>query len=276
MKPLYLLTALAALAFPAALYAQTPSCDALTGDAKKVAQEVMRTAYPYDCCDDTIAACIAAHSHCTLPARLANETCRLAAAGTSARDIRHILDQRALTMASPDAPAKIALEPGHLWGNPDAKVVLSIYLCGRCPYCSRHVPALVRALEQSPLRDKVALNLRLFPIKSHDNSTPAALAIEAAAQLGKAWPFLLSVYEHFDSYSNENLVTWARELGIDETAFASKNQDAAVRDKVITSKKEGLTNGVESTPTFFLNGHRVLGTFDVESMISMLEEAAGL
>ena len=115
--------------------------------------------------------------------------------------------------------------------------------------------------------------MRLFPIKSHDNSTPAALAIEAAAQMGQAWPFLIKVYQNFDAYQNENLAIWAKELGMDETKFNQLSQDAATRNIVVSSKKEGLSNNVESTPTFFLNGHKIQGTFDVDSMLSMLEEA---
>ena len=253
--------------------AQSASCDGLSPEAKAVAQNVMDTAYSYACCDDTISACLKSDPSCKLPKLLAAEACRLAGAGKSAADIKHIFDQRAMSMSSLGKAAVIEKRTEHLWGNPNAKVVVSIYLCGRCPYCSRHVPALIEALEKSPLKDKVPLNLRMFPIKSHDNSTPAALGIEAAAQLGKAWPFLLKVYKNFDSYTNENLVVWAKELGLDEAAFSQKMQESAVRDIVVNSKKEGLVNNVESTPTFFINGHKVQGTFDVQSMLSMIEEA---
>ncbi|MBO4351350.1 MAG: thioredoxin domain-containing protein [Proteobacteria bacterium] len=273
MKLTTLLFTVITLLWCAQASAQTPGCDALSGDAKAVAQSVLTTAYPYACCDETIAACLKSAPSCKLPKLLANETCRLAAAGKSAQDIKHILDQRAMSMGSLTPPVKIEKRTEHLWGTPNAKVVLSIYLCGRCPYCSRHVPALIEALEKSPLKEKVAINLRLFPIKSHDNSTPAALGIEAAAQMGQAWPFILKVYKNFDQYSNDNLVIWAKELGLDEAKFSTLSQDAATRNLVVSSKKEGLTNHVESTPTFFLNGHKIQGTFDVESILSMLEEA---
>ena len=266
--------AIAAAIFCTNAQAQSPACDGLSPEAKAVAQNVMDTAYSYACCDDTIATCLKSDPACKLPKLLASEACRLAGAGKSAADIKHIFDQRAMSMGSLGKAAVIEKRAEHLWGNPNAKVVVSIYLCGRCPYCSRHVPALVEALEKSQLKDKVALNLRLFPIKSHDNSTPAALGVEAAAQLGQAWPFLLKVYKNFDSYTNENLVSWARELGLDEASFRQKMQDSAVRDIVVNSKKEGLINNVESTPTFFINGHKVQGTFDVQSMLSMIEEAA--
>ncbi|MBR4986536.1 MAG: thioredoxin domain-containing protein [Proteobacteria bacterium] len=255
-------------------FAQTPTCDALQGDAKTTAQKVISTAYPYDCCDDTIEKCLKAAAPCKLATRLADEACRLADKGKSADEIRHLLDQRALVMSPLTPPAKIALAPEHVWGNPGAKVVLTVYLCGRCPYCSRHVPQLIHALEKSPLKDKIAVNLRLFPIKSHENSSLAAFAVEAAAKLGHAWPYLIESYEHFDEFSPEKITEWAAKTGADPKQFDELMKDAAIRAAVVDAKKEGLTNGVESTPTFFLNGQKIQSAFDVESLISMLEEAA--
>lgn len=254
-------------------FAQTPACDPLSAEAKTVAQTVLDSAYPYDCCDQTISACLKSAPQCKLPARLANEVCRLASAGKSVQDIRHQLDQRAMTMSSLKAPLKIAQDPQHIWGNPEAKVVLSVYLCARCPYCSRHIPRLIQLLETSPIKDKIAINLRLFPIKSHEHSTNASLGLEAAAQMGKAWPYLLKTYENFDAYSDANRSVWAKELGLDTAKFDALLNDTAVRNAVVASKKEGLTNRVESTPTFFLNGRLIHGAFDAESIISMLEES---
>lgn len=254
-------------------FAQTPNCDKLPDEAKAIAQNILDTAYPYDCCDQTISQCLKSAPQCKLPIRLANEVCRHAGAGKSPQDIRHHLDQRAMAMSSLKPPVKIALDKQHVWGNPDAKVVLSVYLCARCPYCSKHIPKLIQLLENSPIKDKIAINLRLFPIKSHEHSTNASIALEAAAQMGKAWPYLLKTYENFDSYADAKRTEWAKDIGLDATQFDTLLQDAAVRNAVVAAKKEGLTNRVESTPTFFLNGRLIQGAFDAESIISMLEES---
>lgn len=254
-------------------FAQTPKCDALTGDAAKVAKLVMESSYLYDCCDETISKCLQKKDVCSLAKRLADETCRLAENGKSDSEIKHILDQRSMVMGEMTPAMKIDKKREYLWGNPDAKVVLSIYLCGRCPYCSRFVPELIHSLENSPIKDSIAINLRLFPIKSHENSTQVALAVEAAAKMGKAWPYLLKVYENFDKFSMEQIPVMASELGLDTEQFNALIQDSKIRDAVVTVKKEGLTNNVESTPTFFLNGRKIQSAFDTNSMLSMLEEA---
>jgi protein-disulfide isomerase len=253
--------------------AQTPTCDTLKGETKAVAQEVMSKAYLYDCCDETITKCLAKTPTCSLATRLANEVCRLAKDGKSAQDITRTLEQRASTMTDINPSVDIALKPENIWGNPEAKVILSIYLCGRCPYCSRHVPAMLHAIESAGLKDKLAVNLRLFPIKTHDHSTEAALAIEAAAKMGQAWPYIIKLYENFDAFSLNSISKYASELNMDATQFSTLLKDKATRAAVVDSKKEGLKNTVASTPTFFINGHKVEGIFDVDSMISMLEEA---
>ncbi|MBQ4358949.1 MAG: thioredoxin domain-containing protein [Proteobacteria bacterium] len=274
MKSLKSLMLATFLCLPSFAAAQTTACDQLEGDAKATAQKVMQTAYLYDCCDDTIQKCLSTQPQCKLAKTLADETCRLAAAGKSADDIKHALEQRAMVMASILPPAKIAVLPDHVWGNPKAKTVLSIYLCGRCPFCSRHVPELIHALENSPLKDKVAINLRLFPIKSHENSSQAAIAVEAAAKLGLAWPYLLKSYENFDSFSLDKINEWAASVGADPQKFEALINDSAVRAAVVDAKKEGLTNSVESTPTFFLNGHKIQSAYDLKTILSMLEESA--
>ncbi|MDX9722099.1 MAG: thioredoxin domain-containing protein, partial [Myxococcota bacterium] len=112
-------------------------------------------------------------------------------------------------------------------------------------------------------------------IKSHAESTPSALATEAAAQLGKGWDFLLETYAHYDSFSVDAQADWAKSLGLDVSKFNALVEDPKTRAAVVASKKEGLTNGVESTPTFFINGRMLRGAFDAASMVDMLEEELG-
>lgn len=263
----------AAIALPSLAAAQTAACDALTPEAKAVAKSVMDSSYLYDCCDETISKCLAKTPTCSLATRLANDVCRLAKDGKSAEDITHILEQRAMTMSDINPPVQIPLKPEYVWGNPQANVVVSVYLCGRCPYCSRHVPTTVKALEAAGLKDKVALNLRLFPIKTHDHSTEAAIAIEAAAQMGQAWPYILKLYENFDAFSLNAVSQYASDLNLDKTQFTNLLKDKTTRAAVVESKKEGLKNTVTTTPTFFINGRKVQGIFDVDFMMSMIEEA---
>ena len=271
MKKYVLFLLLMFMCMPEAL-AQTPNCDALDVKSKPIAVEAMSQIHSYGCCTETVETCLKQSESCKTVSFVADEICRLASKSKKTAEIKELINLRAQAM-QPDAKIyEIDVKPEHIWGNPESKVVLTVYLCGRCPYCSRHVPLLIHTLEKSAIKDQIAVNLRYFPIKSHDNSTPAALAIEAAAQMGKAWPYLIKSYENFDAFTLSQINVWAQEIGLDKDAFTSQMKDAATRSTVSKSKKEGLVNGVTTTPTFFINGRRIEGKFDVDSLVSILEE----
>ena len=253
-------------------FAQSGKCEALDDKSKQTALTSLKQIHSYGCCTDTVEACLAQSDQCKTATFLADEICRLASLGQKPSEIQELIALRAKAM-QPDAKVyPIVIKPEHIWGNPDSKVILTVYLCGRCPYCSRHVPLLIHTLEKMAIKDKVAVNLRYFPIKSHDNSTPAALAIEAAAQMGKAWPYLIKSYENFDAFTLSRINEWAQEIGLNKEEFSELMKQSATRATVSESKKEGLVNGVTTTPSFFINGRRIEGKFDVNSIISMLEE----
>ena len=195
------------LSFPLTVFAQASECDSLSGQANEAAQKLLASIKSYGCCTDTIAACLQKGDQtCVVPKLLANEVCFQTSKGKKPADIEELIAQRTRTMASDAKVYPIEVKPEHIWGNPESKIILSVYLCGRCPYCSRHVPLLIRTLDQSPLKDKIAVNLKYFPIKSHDNSTPAALAIEASAQMGRAWDYLIKSYDNFDAFTLGKIV----------------------------------------------------------------------
>ncbi|MBQ9395187.1 MAG: thioredoxin domain-containing protein [Proteobacteria bacterium] len=274
MKYIYsFLTVLAVLFSTSFAMAQTAVCDGLKDNPSTQAQSLLNEIHSYGCCTDTVANCLKNTETCKTPVFVANEICRLAGTGKANDAIKTVIENRAKVFDPNTKTVTIPLRPELVWGNSESKVILSVYLCGRCPYCSRHVPKLIRTLENTTIKDKIAVNLRYFPIKSHDNSTPAALAIEAAAQLGQAWPYLIKSYDNFDAFTLAKIPQWVEELGMDKQKHSELMKDSAVRANVSMSKKEGLTNGVVTTPTFFLNGRKIEGGFDADSITSILEEA---
>lgn len=253
-------------------FAETPACDGLTDSAKKAFEEVISTANAYGCCTDSIQSCLSAKPECKPARHLFDDACNAAKTGKT-DEIAKAVDERKKAMDPAIEPVPIEVSARHIWGNPESKTVLTVYLCGRCPYCSRHVPKLVAELEKQQLKDKIALNLRYFPIKSHDKSTPAAMAIEAAAQMGNAWPYLIKSYENFDNFSLNQISIWAKELGLDVDKHAEWMKDKDAKAFVAASKKEGLKNGVTTTPTFFINGRRIYHEYDTDYIISLLRES---
>lgn len=252
--------------------AQTPACDALTGRDRSRAANLLATEHLYDCCDGTVAQCLAAQPRCALSVRLANSICRRVAAGQDDARIRRSLSRRARSMVGGEPPAQLDLTDAPVAGASDAPVTVVVYACARCPYCSRLVPALYDEVTAGALRGTARLVFRPFPIRGHEGSTEAGLAFVAAHRLGRFWPFALHAYRHFDAFSPEGQRAWAEEVGIDRQAFAALLADPATREALVASKKEGIVNGVEETPTFFINGRRWVGDLDLAELVDAVGE----
>jgi protein-disulfide isomerase len=256
------------------LAAQTPVCDRLDGDRRELAVTILDSEYLYDCCDDTIGVCLAARPTCALAARLADNVCRRVAAGQDEERIRRALSRRARSMVGGGAPAEIELDDAYNLGSDDAPVTVAIYACARCPYCSRLVPELHDAISNGPLRDRVRLAFRVFPIRGHAGSTEAGLAFVAAAEMGAFWPYMLHAYNHFDDWSETTQIEWAAAVGLDPEEFATTVADPTTRTRLVASKKEGLVNRVEATPTLFINGQRWVGDLETDELVDAVAEVA--
>lgn len=255
--------------------AQTPVCDALPAARRAVAQRLLASEHPYDCCDDTIAGCLAARPTCSLAVRLADNVCRRVAAGQDEAHIARALSRRARSMVGGGAPAVMDLEGAPSVGDGGAPVTVVVYACARCPYCSKLVPALYEAVTTGAARSQARLVFRSFPIRGHAGSTEAGLAFAAAHRMGRFWEFLLHAYRSFDTFSIERQGEWAAAVGLDPAVFAARMADPATREMLVVSKKEGLANGVEETPTLFLNGRRWAGDLELGEILDVIAEEAG-
>lgn len=128
--------------------------------------------------------------------------------------------------------------------------------------------------DEDPLRGDARLAFRVFPIRGRDGSTEAGMGFGAAIALDRFWPFVLHAYRHFDDYAAERQPEWAAASGLDRDEFIARLDDPAIREAVVASKKEGLVNGVEETPTLFIDGRRWVGGLELEELVSAVEEAA--
>lgn len=256
------------------LHARTPLCDGLPSGQRNLAENILASEYLYECCDDTISACLAEEPVCPLARRLADNVCRRLEAGQDEAQIRRALSRRARSMVGGGSPVEIDLEAAPVLGSGDASVTVVIYACARCPFCSQLIPELIETVGDGPLHDRVRFAFRIFPIRGHENSTPAGLAFQAAAEMDAFWPFMLEAYGHFDGWSPEGQLQWAMTVGLEREAFEAFMADPATRDALVASKKEGLVNGVEATPTFFINGRCWMGDLETAELLDALEEEA--
>lgn len=247
------------------------NCEVLSAEEKKVADAAMASAAGYGCCSGgTIAQCLK-KAGCPLAARLADEACRLAGKGKDKGQVEAALAKRAESM-SPSAPEfAIALDPAAMAGDPKAPVTLVAYACSRCPYCKTAVTTLYDEVTLGSLKGKVKLYLRPFPLKSHPESAEGDRAMIVAGRLGRFWPYVLAQFNHFNDFDPKKLGDIAEAAGLDRVEFEGGMADPKSKELLEQSKKEGLRNKVEGTPSFFIDGRR----YDYDLDLSVVVDALG-
>ena len=105
--------------------------------------------------------------------------------------------------------------------------------------------------------------LRYFPIPSHANAENAALAVEAAARQGKFEAMYQRMYETQSAWGEQReskahvFRGLAQDLGLDMAAYDQTVADPATLERIRADRNDGLTLGVQGTPTFFVNGTRL-------------------
>jgi protein-disulfide isomerase len=162
----------------------------------------------------------------------------------------------------------------HAAGPDDAPVTLVEYGDYECPYCGMAAPIVKRA--QQDIGSRLRFIFRNFPLaEAHPHARLAAQAAEAAGAQGKFWEMHDTLFEHQDALEAEDLVGYAKSLGLDAAQFARELEAGTYEKRVRDDFRSGVRSGVNGTPTFFVNGSRYDGSWANEkAFIHTLREAA--
>jgi protein-disulfide isomerase len=106
----------------------------------------------------------------------------------------------------------------------------------------------------------------------HPDALRAAEAAEAAGVQGKFWPMQDLLFQNQEELERENLVSYAKKLGLDVHQFQAELKAHTHRARIRRDLQSGNASGVDGTPSFFLNGMAYPGPIDLKSMISDIEE----
>jgi protein-disulfide isomerase len=162
-------------------------------------------------------------------------------------------------------------ERDHIRGPADAPVTVLEYGDFECPYCGQ-AEAVVREL----LRNfgDVTYVWRHLPLNDvHPRAQQAAEASEAAANQGAFWEMHDLLLEHQDALAPEDLVGYAEELGLDAERFEEDLRTRAGARRVAEDVDSADVSGVSGTPTFFVNGLRHYGAYDVATLSAAVKAA---
>jgi protein-disulfide isomerase len=113
---------------------------------------------------------------------------------------------------------------------------------------------------------------RDFALPNHPQAQPAAEAAQCAHQQGKFWPFHDRIFENQGALSNAIYPQFAADLGLDEKAFGECVASRSFQTEVEKDYREGVSFGVNATPTFFINGRFLSGAQPFEQFQSIIDE----
>ena len=178
------------------------------------------------------------------------------------------------TQWEPMLSVPVSDDRDHIQGPADAEVTLVEYGDYECPYCGAAYPIVKRIQRQ--MADRLRFVFRNFPITtSHPHAEMAAEAAEAAGAQERLWEMHDLLFENQRRLTGQDLRSYAESLELDLERFDDELAQHAHADRVREDFMSGVRSGVNGTPTFFINGVRHDASFDYETLLEAIEQAAG-
>ena len=160
----------------------------------------------------------------------------------------------------------------HIRGDPDAPVTLVEYGDFECPYCGRAEPAIRELL--SEWGDDLRYVFRHLPLSDvHPWAQLAAEAAEAAGAQGAFWEMYDILLAHQGELTPGSLRRYAQELGLDGERLTEELRRRAHAARVSEDVASADASGVSGTPSFFVNGRRHTGVYDVATLSAAVRAA---
>ena len=163
-------------------------------------------------------------------------------------------------------------EHDHIRGADDAPVTVVEYGDYQCPFCGQ-AEVVIRQLLDS-FGDELRYVWRHLPLEDvHPNAQRAAEAAEAAAAQGRFWAMHDTLLTHQEELSPRDLRRHAASVGLDVDRFAEDLRTREHAERVADDVRSADASGVTGTPTFFVNGQRHQGAYDVPTLTQAVRAA---
>ena len=160
----------------------------------------------------------------------------------------------------------------HVRGRVDAPVTVLEYGDYECPYCRGAARDVQEMLARYP--DTVRFVFRNFPIAQlHPHAEQAAEAAEAAGAQRKFWEMYELLLQPASRLDLASLLDYAANLGLDVGRFRSEVTGRAYAAKIDRDIQEGLRDGVNATPKFYVDGERIDGKVPLEGLEDTIRAA---
>ncbi|PWU12517.1 MAG: hypothetical protein C5B51_00520 [Terriglobia bacterium] len=154
-------------------------------------------------------------------------------------------------------------------GPADAAVTVEFFADLESPVSRPAEAVIEELLKQYP--DRVRLQFRNFPLAFHPQAPLAHEAALIAAKGGRFWEFTSYILEHQNSLREQDLITYAGQLGFDETKFVQTLHDHRYAPRVDADVSDGFRRGIRGSPVIFVNANRIDGVPSLKTLTEYVE-----
>jgi len=166
----------------------------------------------------------------------------------------------------------VSVDDDPVLGDQNAPVTIIEFSDFECPFCGRFfsntLPQLTREYIDT---GKVKLVYRDFPLSFHPNAQKAAEAGECADDQGKFWEMHDKIFENQKAMSVVDLKSYAASLGLDTSEFNSCLDSGKHAKEIQKDISDGSKYGASGTPTFFINGIKLVGAQPFSAFQQIIE-----
>jgi len=161
----------------------------------------------------------------------------------------------------------------HMMGDSKAPVQLIVYSDFECPFSLKYTDILKKTKEE--FGDKVVIAFRHYPLLSHDNAVPAAIASECANEQGKFWEMhdRIFVAAKNNALNSGQYKKDARSIGLDEIKFNKCVDMESYKNEISLMQLEAKEFGVNGTPASFINSDPIPGAVPFEDYVDSIGES---
>lgn len=172
------------------------------------------------------------------------------------------LGRARVTPAGVASPSKRVLARSH--GKPSAPLWIVEYMDFQCDNCRQAGPLVEEYFRAHP--GKIYLEARFYPlIRTHRFALKSAIYAECAARQDRFWSLSEALFARQKEWEASKdpdalFLGYARSAGIDVRRLEACVSDPSVKTEVLEERDRARALGLTSTPTFFVNGKKVVGT----------------
>jgi protein-disulfide isomerase len=173
----------------------------------------------------------------------------------------------------PSRIQEVSADDDPVKGSENAPITMIEFSDFQCPFCARYFKQTFPLIEKNYIKTgKIKYVYRDFPLSFHNYAQKAAEAAECARDQEKFWGYHDLLFQSQDALDIASLKVYAEELNLDTKKFNDCLDSDKYEEEVKKDFQDGQRYGVSGTPTFFINGVKIVGARPYSAFEEIIEQ----